>query len=117
MSTPSWLFIVLVIWIGATMWFAAFEPAQTELLPSETATSISGIKDPDIVSEKGISKAKGIVESIWTALTFDYVILDEGYMRIIRYIGWIFSIASLYLLADLVIMVLRVAYAFIGRFQ
>lgn len=118
MNTPKWLFFVLVFWVGATMWCNALEPAQPALMPASMATVLGdpavegagGLSNPSLASAAGGELAKGWVDNLWKALSFDYGIFT-GWLAIIRAVCIIFSIASLYFIVDLLVAVGRAIYA------
>ncbi len=115
MSTPKWLFFVLVFWVLATLWCNALEPATPSLLSSSMSSSIQSMNDPSLASASGGTKIMDWIGNIWKALSFDYGIF-EGWLAIVRIICVLFTIGSLYLIADLIIMIWRVIWAVLGKF-
>lgn len=117
MTSPRWLFVALILWILASLWSNALEPAETELLSSDITGTIEGMGDPSLASAGGAAKVWSWVTNIWKALVFDYAWF-EGWAigTILRVICIVFTIASLYFIADLIILVFRVAWAALGKF-
>lgn len=104
MNTPKWLFFVLVFWVGATLWCNALEPSTTSLIPGSVMATVEGedsMQDPSLTTAAGVTKIWDWVGNIWKALTFDYGIF-ESWLNIIRIICVLFSIASLYFIADII---------------
>jgi hypothetical protein len=111
-NTPKWLFILLLLWVFGTIWSNSLEPAKADLLPSSVASTsgeastgaISGLNDPSLTSSGGLAKIGDWVSNVWKAFTFDYSwVNDLGTLgTIIRTVWIIFSVCSLYLIADII---------------
>jgi hypothetical protein len=119
-NTPAWLFFALAFWIGATLWCNSLEPAKTELYPETVAQTIEGensIRDTSVLTPS-VSTATRWAGNVWKALSFDYVVFDNDntVMQILHALCIIFTIASLWFIADLIIMVWRVFHAVRGAF-
>ena len=120
MNTPKWLFTVLLLWILATIWSNSLEPAQTQLISSDISSAIQGeegLQDPSLMSASGVTKIPVWIKNVWKALSFDYAWFDGWTIgMILRMVCVLFTIASLYVIGDLVIMIWRVVYAALGKF-
>ena len=121
MNAPSWLFFALVFWVLATVWCNSLEPAVAELVPENVATTIQGeggLRDPSLTTPTGATRAWSWAKNIWRALTFDYAIFDNDniVMQILRILCIIFTVASLWFIGELIIMVWRVFHAVRGSF-
>jgi hypothetical protein len=103
MSTPKWLFFVLLLWLFATIWSNALEPAQADLIPSSMSGNISSMSDPSLVTATGTVRVWDWVANIWKALTFDYAWFDGWIIgTILRIICVLLTIASIYFIADMI---------------
>jgi len=111
MHSARWLLIILLLWLGATIWSNALEPAKTDLLPASVAAEsseasaggIKGLADPSLASASGVTKVLGWAGNVWKALIFDYAWFDGWIIgAILRTICIIFSIAGLYFIFDLI---------------
>lgn len=116
MNTPKWLFFVLVFWIMATLWCNALEPAATYLIPASASSTVRAMGDLNTATASGGINIGSWIGNIWKALSFDYGIFTGSWLGIIRVICCIFTAASLYLVADLIIAVWRVIWAALGKF-
>lgn len=106
------MFFVLVFWLLATLWSNALEPSKTELLPGSVAaesgeassSTFKSLDNPSLVTASGVALAIWSWVGIFAkALTFDYAWFDGWTIgTILRIICIIFSVASLWYLADLI---------------
>ncbi len=104
MSGARWLFVILIFWLGATIWCNALEPAKTELVPSELSLgAVQGMADPILTTAPGavLVKITPWITKFWKALIFDYGIFT-GWLVILRIICILFTVASLYYIADII---------------
>lgn len=108
MNSARWLLIVLLLWIGATIWSNALEPAKADLLPADVASVVTigtqdTLADPSMATGVTVVKAISWAGSIWKALIFDYAWFDGWVIgAILRAICICFSIAGLYFIFDLI---------------
>lgn len=111
MTSARWLFVILILWIGATIWSKSLEPAETELLPSEIITTIvgdkttnePGLSNSNLATSAGLVKIWDWAEAVWKALVFDYAWFDGWVIgTILRIICMAFTVAGLYFIADII---------------
>jgi len=110
MNSARWLLIVLLLWLGATIWSNALEPSKTSLLPANAITGsseasagdINELADPNLATAADVKKAIGWAGILVKALIFDYAWFDGWVIgAILRGICIIFSIAGLYFVLDI----------------
>ena len=125
MNAPSWLFFALVFWVLTTVWCVSLEPTVPELVPQSMADVLptegsGGLKDPSYVTATIINpaKLKAMAENVLRALIFDYAIFDNDnvVMQILRILCVVFTVASLWFIAELFIQGARVAWSLLGKF-
>jgi len=102
MTSARWLFLILVLWLGATLWSNALEPATTDLVPSDISGAAYALSDSSLATPAGLVKIWDWVTTLWKALIFDYAWCSTGYLVIFRIILIFFSVAGIYFIADII---------------